>query len=77
MSRGGGGDEKDEMIVLDATVTDVINDRAFRAVLGNGHEVVGYAPDGGAAALAPGRRVRLRMSPFDMSRGERTGQEGL
>jgi len=41
----------------------------------NGHEVVGYAPDGGAAALAPGRRVRLRMSPFDMSRASGRGRK--
>ena len=63
-----------EIIELDADVTAVINTRAFRARLGNGHEFTAFvgrenAPAGGGVC-PPGARVRVRLSPFDMSRGE-------
>jgi translation initiation factor IF-1 len=60
------------LIFLDAEVTSVINRRAFRARLSNGHELVAYRGrgDAGADAIAPGAEVRVRLSPFDMSRGE-------
>ena len=64
----------DENIVLDARVLSVIDSRAFRAELANGHGFTAYFPqaDTPAAAprCAPGDRVRVRMSPFDFSRGE-------
>lgn len=64
---------EDELIVLDALLTDVLNTRAFRAQLGNGHGIVAYLRGGGRGrepAWQPGDRVRVRMSPFDMSVGE-------
>lgn len=67
-----GEREKEEAIVLDARLTAVLHMRAFRAQLINGHEVVAYRRglERGAAELNPGDRVRIRMSPFDMSVGE-------
>lgn len=64
--------EKEEAIVLDAQLTAVLHMRAFRAQLVNGHEVVAYRRviERGALELGPGDRVRLRLSPFDMSVGE-------
>ena len=65
--------QKSELILLDAKVTEVINDRAFRAILGNGHDIVAHLPSGQPAtqiALRVGDAVKVRMSPFDMSRGE-------
>jgi translation initiation factor IF-1 len=63
-----------EIIVLDAEVRNVIDTRAFRARLGNGHEFTAFVPRERAPAsgreILPGARVRVRMSPFDMSRGE-------
>ena len=63
-----------EIIVLDAEVDDVIELRAFRARLGNGYELTAFVPREKATATGwvclPGARVRVRMSPFDMSRGE-------
>ncbi len=62
-----------EIIELDAEVTSVIDIRAFRARLGNGHEFTAYVPREKAPASGwvclPGERVRVRLSPFDMSRG--------
>jgi translation initiation factor IF-1 len=66
--------EKNENIVLDVRVTEMIDNVAFRAVLENGHAMVAYLPfshrgvPGGSFNV--GDRARVRMSPFDMSRGE-------
>ena len=66
----------DENIVLDAEVLSVIDSRAFRAGLANGHRFVAYVSraglPAGAPPCAPGDRVRVRLSPFDFSRGEIT-----
>ena len=63
-----------ERFVLDAVVRDVISNRAFRAVLDNGHELVafsrGAAPE---APYGPGSRLRVEMSPCDMSKGAIVG----
>lgn len=66
---------ENEMIVLDAELVSMIEPRAFRARLGNGHELTAYLRRGsplteGALLCVPGGRVKVRMSPFDMSRGE-------
>ena len=63
-----------EIILLDADVFHVIDNRVFRARLGNGHEFTAFVPRENAPATVPvclpGSRVRVRMSSFDMSRGE-------
>ncbi len=63
-----------EIIELDAQVTGVIDTRAFRARLGNGHEFTAFVPREKAPAterhILPGVRVHVCLSPFDMSRGE-------
>lgn len=60
-----------ELIVVDAMLVDVIDNRAFRAQLSNGHGLVAFRRPGEAMPdLRPGQRVQLRMSPFDMSSGE-------
>lgn len=64
-----------EIIELDAAIVAVVNHRVFRARLGNGHECVVFvprelAPATGGLCPAVGERWRVRMSPFDMSRGE-------
>ena len=63
-----------EIIELDAEVTGVIDIRAFRARLGNGHEFTAFVPREKVPATGwvclPGVRVRVCLSPFDMSRGE-------
>ena len=61
-----------ENFALDATLKAVLNSTAFRAVLANGHEFTAFAGrdfELCAMSLQPGTRVRVEMSPFDMSRG--------
>lgn len=62
-----------ELFVLDAVLKDVINDCTFTAVLENGHELVAFPRRGEKSAVrgryGPGVRVRVEMSPFDMSKG--------
>ncbi len=61
-----------ENFALDATLKAVINSTAFRAALANGHEFTAFAGRGSetlAEGLQPGARVRVELSPFDMSRG--------
>lgn len=63
-----------EIIELDAEVTAVIDTRAFRARLGNGHAFTAFIPRERAPEtekeIFPGTGVSVRLSPFDMSRGE-------
>ena len=63
-----------EIIELDAEVVAVIELRAFRARLGNGHEFTAFVPREKAPASGwvclPGARIRVGLSPFDLSRGE-------
>lgn len=64
-----------EIITLDAEIVSVINTRAFRARLKNGHEFTAYWPEDKnppPKPCAPGMRVYVVMSPFDMSCGELT-----
>jgi translation initiation factor IF-1 len=65
--------EKKENFVLDVTLTGMIDNRAFRAALENGHTLIAYLPrhKGNEATVQcnVGDRVRVLMSPFDMSRG--------
>jgi translation initiation factor IF-1 len=64
---------KKETFVLDAVLGDVIKNATFNAVLPNGHEIVAFPQrkdlQRAVASLTPGSRVRVEVSPFDMSRG--------
>ncbi len=64
---------KKETFVLDAVLTDVIQGATFNAVLPNGHEIVAFPRradrERARACLSKGSRVRVEMSPFDMSKG--------
>lgn len=63
-----------ERFILDAELLDVISSRAFRARLGNGHEMVAFgAPELVEYPKVPGGRVRVEMSPCDMSKGRIVG----
>lgn len=66
---------KEEAIVVDGVVTDVLPDRKYRVVLENGHKVLAY----GAGKMSKfkirvlaGDRVTLALSPYDLSRGRIT-----
>ena len=61
-----------EIIHLDAVVESVINKSAFRAVLANGHRFVavqGRDKEGKHGKISVCDKVKVAMSPFDMSVG--------
>ncbi len=56
----------------------VLSERLFRVGLANGHQVLAHVPGRKRLdfiRLRPGDRVRLEMSPFDLSRGCIIGKE--
>jgi translation initiation factor IF-1 len=60
-------------IRLQGTVLEVLRDATlYRVELANGHQLLGYVTAGRrqeAAALTPGHKVNLQMSPCDFSKG--------
>lgn len=60
-----------EQIVLDARIENMLSVSAFRARLGNGCPIVAWLPPDGQSVgrLRSGDIVRVRMSPYDMSKG--------
>jgi translation initiation factor IF-1 len=63
--------EERETILLDALLEAVIDSHAFRAVLGNGHRFAAYiaARDRDKKLPKTGDRVKVEMSPYNMSAG--------
>ena len=64
---------KKEKIRLDAVLVGVIASTAFQAKLPNGHEITAYIAKENKAdwdgSLEPGDKVKVELSPFDMSKG--------
>ena len=63
---------KEELLEMDGTVQEVLPNTQFRVELENGASVLAYA--GGRVRqnrirILAGDRVRLEMSPYDVSRG--------
>jgi translation initiation factor IF-1 len=61
-----------DAIVVDGLVLEVLSDRTVRLELANGHRLLGFFAGKKrpvAGALAPGNKVRLELSPFDLSKG--------
>ncbi len=63
---------KEEMLEMDGTVQEVLPNTQFRVELENGASVLAYA--GGRVRqnrirILAGDRVRLEISPYDVSRG--------
>jgi translation initiation factor IF-1 len=52
-------------------VVKVLSRKTCTVQLSNGHRLLGYQPVGEAAALPlePGQRIKVRLSPFDLSEG--------
>ena len=62
---------REDAITVEGELTDVISARVFRVKLPNGHQVLAHPrlrDVERAARLAAGERVRLEMTPFDMSK---------
>jgi len=62
--------QKNELIQLDATLVDVIDDSVFSATLENGHRFIALAKEKGGRKFGPFRLtdpVKVVFSPYDMS----------
>jgi translation initiation factor IF-1 len=60
-----------DAIRLDGTVVQVLPNGLLRVELANGHQVLGHAPRRDRhklSAVPVGGRVKLEMTPFDMSK---------
>jgi translation initiation factor IF-1 len=63
---------KDELIEFDGTVTEVLPNQMFKVELENSHTLIAYT--GGRLRqnkirIIMGDRVKLEMSPYDLSKG--------
>ena len=66
---------KQENIELDGTITQALSNAMFRVELENGHEVVAHISGKMRKfyiKLLPGDKVKLEMSPYDLSKGRIT-----
>ena len=62
--------QKNELIQLDATLLDMIDDSVFSATLENGHRFIALAKAKGGRKFGPfglTDQVKVAFSPYDMS----------
>jgi translation initiation factor IF-1 len=62
----------EDAINVEGTVVEVLGKALFRVQLANGHEVLAHAARrdrDSVGGLKPPDKVKLQMSPFDMSAG--------
>jgi translation initiation factor IF-1 len=63
---------REDAIAVEGIVMEVLGEGLFRAELANGHQLVAHTARRQreqAAEVAVGDKVRLEMSPYDMSVG--------
>lgn len=63
---------REDAINVEATVVEALPNTLFRVRLANGHQLMAHLAGRlrlSFVRLAPGDRVTLEMSPFDLSRG--------
>ncbi len=66
---------KQKAIVVDGTVVEALPNAKFRVELENGHEVLAHISGKMRMyyiKILPGDRVKLEMSPYDLSKGRIT-----
>jgi translation initiation factor IF-1 len=59
-------------IEVEGVIVEVLPNKMYRVELANGHRVLAYVTGKARlsfARLAPGDKVRLEMSPYDLSEG--------
>ena len=68
-----------DAIQVEGVVVEVLPNGTCRVELANGHRVLAYVPARARlsfARLAPGDRVQLEMSPYDLSAGRIVLKDG-
>jgi translation initiation factor IF-1 len=59
---------KEDVIEVEGTVTEALPNTQFRVELENGHNVLAH----NYIRILPGDRVKVELSPYDLSRGRIT-----
>ena len=57
---------------VEGVILEVLSEKTYRVELANGHRLLGFVPGRakpGMARFAPGEKVQLQLSPFDLSEG--------
>ncbi|MCU0449392.1 MAG: translation initiation factor IF-1 [Bernardetiaceae bacterium] len=66
---------KQSNIELDGTIVEALSNAMFRVELENGHQIIGHISGKmrlNYIRILPGDRVKLEMSPYDLSKGRIT-----
>jgi translation initiation factor IF-1 len=66
---------KQELIKQDGTITEALSNAMFRVELESGHEIVATISGKmrmNYIRILPGDKVKVEMSPYDLSRGRIT-----
>jgi translation initiation factor IF-1 len=66
---------KQSSIEQDGTITEALSNAMFRVELENGHEIIAHISGKmrmNYIKILPGDKVRIEMSPYDLSKGRIT-----
>jgi translation initiation factor IF-1 len=66
------GNDKEAAVVMDAVVAQALPNAMFEVELENGHKLIAYAAGRMRRyfiRITPGDRIRVELSPYDLSRG--------
>lgn len=72
---GGNAVAKEDMIEIEGTVTETLPNAMFKVELENGYEVLAHVSGKirvNYIRILPGDRVKVEMSPYDLTRGRIT-----
>lgn len=72
---GGSGGKKKNLIEQDGSVTEALSNATFRVQLENGHIIVATISGKmrmNYIRILPGDKVKVEMSPYDLTRGRIT-----
>jgi translation initiation factor IF-1 len=67
-----GDDQKEAAVVMDAVVSQALPNAMFEVELENGHKLMAYAAGRMRRyfiRITPGDRIRVELSPYDLTRG--------
>jgi translation initiation factor IF-1 len=70
--------KKDEAIEVEGTVTEALANTRFRVQLESGHTVIAHVAGRmrkNFIRIVPGDRVRVELSPYDLTKGRITFRE--
>jgi len=72
------GKKKEEAIELEGVVTEALANTRFRVTLDGGHQVIAHVAGKMRKhfiRIVPGDKVRVEVSPYDLTRGRITYRE--